>query len=193
MGNYLDYDLYLGRNQNKKEWNYQSAILRKIYDDCNDEDVELTKEDIKSISRLIARIEAKFPMFQVQPCVDWFKWDGSKHPLSNAPDPKRRLIPSKSESKLVNKIKLAIRKGLIKPKKSKEEEEEEESVYPLWGDDSNSTEKNDHLSYIPTPKPKLPGHEESFNPSLEYIPTQEEINSYQLMYKEDRPKFIPKR
>lgn len=37
------------------------------------------------------------------------------------------------------------------------------------------------------------GHEESYNPSLEYIPTQEEINSYQLMYEEDRPKFIPKR
>ncbi|KAH0996995.1 hypothetical protein GBA52_020859 [Prunus armeniaca] len=37
------------------------------------------------------------------------------------------------------------------------------------------------------------GHGESFNPSLEYIPTQEEINSYQLMYEEDHPKFIPKR
>ncbi|KAL3598055.1 hypothetical protein D5086_005973 [Populus alba] len=32
-----------------------------------------------------------------------------------------------------------------------------------------------------------------YNPSLEYIPTQEEINSYQLMDEEDRPKFIPKR
>lgn len=39
----------------------------------------------------------------------------------------------------------------------------------------------------------LSGHEESYNPSLEYIPTQEEINSYQLMYDEDRPKFIPRR
>jgi ribosome biogenesis protein ERB1 len=39
----------------------------------------------------------------------------------------------------------------------------------------------------------LLGHEESYNPSLEYIPTQEEINSYQLMDEEDRPKFIPKR
>lgn len=39
----------------------------------------------------------------------------------------------------------------------------------------------------------LLGHEESYNPSLEYIPTQEEINSYQLMFEEDRPKFIPKR
>lgn len=37
------------------------------------------------------------------------------------------------------------------------------------------------------------GHEESYNPSIEYIPTQEEITSYQLMYEEDRPKFIPRR
>ncbi|VVA34876.1 PREDICTED: ribosome biogenesis [Prunus dulcis] len=162
-------------------------------DSSEDEDVELTKEDIKSISRLLEGKAHHGDFDPYAPYVDWFKWDGSKHPLSNAPDPKRRLIPSKSESKLVNKIKLAIRKGLIKPKKSKEVEEEEESVYPLWGDDSNSTEKNDHLSYIPAPKPKLPGHEESFNPSIEYIPTQEEINSYQLTYEEDRPKFIPKR
>ncbi|GMN26866.1 hypothetical protein TIFTF001_001457 [Ficus carica] len=36
-------------------------------------------------------------------------------------------------------------------------------------------------------------HEELYNPSLEYIPTQGEITSYQLMYEEDRPKFLPKR
>jgi hypothetical protein len=40
---------------------------------------------------------------------------------------------------------------------------------------------------------EISGHEESYNPSVEYIPTQEEIDSYQLMYEEDRPKFIPKR
>lgn len=111
--------------------------------------------------------------------------------------------------------------GLIKFDKPKEEKR----FYPLWGDDSSSTEKANHLAYIPAPKPKLPGiifqppfwilnvtlhnfcegishqfysisfkgHEESYNPSLEYIPTQEEINSYQLMYDEDRPKFIPRR
>ncbi|BBH05058.1 Transducin/WD40 repeat-like superfamily protein [Prunus dulcis] len=184
--------------------------------------IKLTKEDIKSISRLLKGKAPHGDFDPYAPYVDWFKWDGSKHPLSNAPDPKRRLIPTKSESKLfyflfnaaselnkctrVNKIKLAIRKGLIKPKKSKEVEEEEESVYPLWGDDSNSTEKNDHLSYIPAPKPKLPGND--FHPYSEdceksdvvqflylarkYIPTQEEINSYQLTYEEDRPKFIPK-
>lgn len=37
------------------------------------------------------------------------------------------------------------------------------------------------------------GHEESYNPPIEYIPTAEEIKSYDAMYEEDRPKFIPKR
>lgn len=36
------------------------------------------------------------------------------------------------------------------------------------------------------------GHDESYNPSLEYIPTEDEIKSYELMFEEDRPKFIPK-
>lgn len=37
------------------------------------------------------------------------------------------------------------------------------------------------------------GHEESYNPSLEYIPTQEEIDAEEInAYEEDLPKFIPK-
>lgn len=40
-------------------------------------------------------------MYVLQPYVDWFAWDGAKHPLSNAPEPKRRFIPSKWESKKV--------------------------------------------------------------------------------------------
>ncbi|XP_062030328.1 ribosome biogenesis protein BOP1 homolog isoform X2 [Rosa rugosa] len=177
---------FLASADDSKNW-------RKFLDEYNDEEVEVTKEDMKTINRLL---EGKAPHGDFDPYapyVDWFKWDDSKHPLSNAPEPKRRFIPSKSESKLVKRLVLAIRKGLIKPRKD-EEEEEEESVYPLWGDDSNSTEKDgSHLSYIPAPKPKLPGYEESFNPPPEFIPTQEEIDAYQLMYEEDRPKFIPKR
>lgn len=47
----------------------------------------------------------------------------------------------------------AIRKGLIKFDKPKEEPR----FYLLWGDDSSSAEKTGHLSYIPPPKPNLPG------------------------------------
>lgn len=106
--------------------------------------------------------------------------------MSNAPEPKRRFIPSKWEAKKVNipsftsvemiqdrqitklvfahhsyaamtlqvvKYVRAIREGLIRFDKPKEED----GPYLLWGDDSGSTEKTNHLAYIPAPKQKLPG------------------------------------
>ncbi|XP_057495260.1 ribosome biogenesis protein BOP1 homolog isoform X2 [Actinidia eriantha] len=176
-------DSFLASADDSKNW-------RKIYDEYNDEEVELTKHETKLIRRLL---KGKAPHATFDPhasYVDWFTWEDSKHPLSNAPEPKRRFIPSKWESKKVVEYVRAIRKGLIKFDKPKEEPR----FYHLWGDDSSSKEKTGQgLAYIPAPKPKLPGHEESYNPSLEYIPTQEEINSYQLMFEEDRPKYIPKR
>lgn len=47
------------------------------------------------------------------------------------------------------------------------------------------------LTYIPPAKPKLPGHEESYNPPKEYVPTEEEKAGYELLPEEDRPKYIP--
>ncbi|XP_021301112.1 ribosome biogenesis protein BOP1 homolog [Herrania umbratica] len=175
-------DSFLASADDSKNW-------RKIYDEYNDEEVELTKEETKLIRRLLKGKAPHAEFDPYAPYVDWFKWDDAKHPLSNAPEPKRRFIPSKWESKKVVEYVRAIRKGLIKFDKPKEEPR----LYLLWGDDSSSADRTKHLAYIPPPKPKLPGHEESYNPSLEYLPTQEEINTYQLMYEEDRPKFIPKR
>ncbi|XP_020690513.1 ribosome biogenesis protein BOP1 homolog [Dendrobium catenatum] len=167
-----------------------SKNWRKIYDEYNDEEVELTKKEMKLIKRLLQGSTPHTEVDPYAPYVDWFDWEDKGHPLSNAPEPKRRFIPSKWEHKKVVKYIRAIRKGWIKFEKP----EEEPRHYLLWGDDSTSAEsKRQGLKYIPAPKPKLAGHEESYNPSLEYIPTQEEINSYQLMYEEDRPKFIPKR
>ncbi|CAN4108156.1 unnamed protein product [Withania somnifera] len=149
-------DLFLASVDDSKNW-------RKIYDEYNDEKVELTKEEVKMIKRLLKGKAPHADFDPYAPYVDWFSWDDSKHPLSSAP-------------------------GLIK---FDEKPKEEPSAYLLWGDDSSAIDRQG-LAYIPAPKPKLPGHEESYNPSLEYIPTQEEINFYQLMYEEDRPKFIPK-
>ncbi|KAJ0987543.1 hypothetical protein J5N97_005899 [Dioscorea zingiberensis] len=176
-------DSFLAGVDDSKSW-------RKIYDKYNDEEVELTKEEIGIIRRIL---KGKTPHAEVDPYadyVDWFVWEDKGHPLSNAPEPKRRFIPSKWEHKKVLQYVRAIRKGWIKFDKP----EEEPPFRLLWDDDSNLAENKRHgLSYIPAPKPKLPGHEESYNPSVEYIPSQEEINSYQLMYEEDRPKFIPRR
>ncbi|KAJ4766660.1 hypothetical protein LUZ62_077035 [Rhynchospora pubera] len=164
---------------------------RKIYDEYNDEEIELTKDEIKIIQRVIS---GRTPHAEVNPYedyVDWFEYEDKGHPLSNAPEPKRRFIPSKWEQKRVANLVRKIRAGLIKV--SDQHKEEEHNVYSLWTDDTDSVENKKHGGYVPAPKPKLPGHEEAYNPPVEYIPTAEEINSYELMYEEDRPKFIPRR
>ncbi|KAK4776095.1 hypothetical protein SAY87_024056 [Trapa incisa] len=176
-------DAFLASADDSKNW-------RKIYDEYNDEEVELTKHEARLLKRLLKGKAPHVDFDPYAPYVDWFKWDDAIHPLSNAPEPKRRFTPSKWEAKKVAKLVRAIREGRIKFDKPKEESQ----VYDLWaGESSSPTKKSGHLAYIPAPKPKLPGLEESYNPPPEYIPTQEEINSYQLMNEEDCPKFIPRR
>eukprot|EP00249_Psilotum_nudum_P016440 c25825_g1_i1 orf=239-2530(+) len=175
-------DSFLARSDDAKDW-------WKVYDEYNDEEVELTKEEVGLIMRLR---QGKIPHAEVnpfEPYVDWFDWEDKGHPLSSAPVPKRRFVPSKWEAKKVVKLVRAIRKGWIKLGKPKEKPK----YYLMWGDDLKTAGKTANgLAYIPAPKPNLPRHEESYHPPVEYIPTQEEINSYAMMYEEDRPKFIPK-
>ncbi|KAL2473800.1 Transducin/WD40 repeat-like superfamily protein [Forsythia ovata] len=174
-------DSFLASADDSKSW-------RKIYDEYNDEEVELTKEDTKLIRRLLEGKAPHADFDPYEPYVDFFAWDDSKHPLSNAPEPKRRFIPSKWESKKVLELVRAFRKGRIK---FDDKPKEESNLYDVWADDSSLTERQG-LTHIPAPKFKLPGHEESFNPSGEYILSQEEINAHQLLPEEDRPKLIPK-
>ncbi|KAL2473761.1 Transducin/WD40 repeat-like superfamily protein [Forsythia ovata] len=173
-------DSFLASADDSKSW--------RIYDEYNDEEVELTKEDTKLIRRLLEGKAPHADFDPYEPYVDFFAWDDSKHPLSNAPEPKRRFIPSKWESKKVLELVRAFRKGRIK---FDDKPKEESNLYDVWADDSSLTERQG-LTHIPAPKFKLPGHEESFNPSGEYILSQEEINAHQLLPEEDRPKLIPK-
>src|SRR5690242_18638196 len=82
----------------------------------------------------------------------------------------------------------------------KEAEEKEEQAYLLWGDDGQAVESGPTFSRaklppsVAAPKLALPGHAESYNPSEEYLPTQEEIDKWNEMDPEDRPlNFIPKK
>lgn len=65
----------------------------------------------------------------------------------------------------------AIRNGWLK---QKEKVPEEPPAYLLWADDNqaDTSKTATGLSYIPAPKPKLPGHAESYNPPKEYLPTE---------------------
>ncbi|PRW59011.1 ribosome biogenesis BOP1-like protein [Chlorella sorokiniana] len=162
--------------------------MRTVYDEYNDEEIELSKEEMRMIQRIR---QGQFPHVEVNPFepeVDWFTRDVEVMPLSAAPEPKRRFIPSKWEEKKVVKLVRALRKGWIK----REQEPEKPAAYLLWEDDGRTADKTaTGLTYIPAPKLKLPGHEESYNPPAEYLPTEEEKNAAQLLDEEERPQFVP--
>lgn len=156
-----------------------------------------------------------------QPELDWFTNQTEIHPLSSAPEPKRRFIPSKWEEKKcvppcvpqscvpactasvcigasasfqhlsnvcncyrIVRLVRALRKGWIKAEDLKKQaplsaeqdlEEgpaEEPPLYLMWADDGQVADKvANGLTYLPPPRMQLPGHEESYNPPAEYLPT----------------------
>jgi ribosome biogenesis protein ERB1 len=70
----------------------------------------------------------------------------------------------------------AIRRGWIKPREERDAEAKPPPVYLLWDNDGDAdySRTGAGLSYIPAPKPELPGHEESYNPPAEYLPAADE-------------------
>ncbi|GAX73046.1 hypothetical protein CEUSTIGMA_g499.t1 [Chlamydomonas eustigma] len=176
-------DRLLDKNDSRK-------ALRTIYDEYNDEEITLSKEELSMVMRIR---KGQFPSVQINPFEeynDYFTRERMIMPINDAPVPKRRFIPSKHEEKKIVKLVRAIRNGWLK---SKEKKPEEPPAYLLWADDNlaDTNKTANGLSYIPAAKPKLPGHAESYNPPKEYLPTEEEQASWQLMDPEDRPKFVP--
>jgi len=173
----------LARSDSAKEY-------RTIYDEYNDEEIVLSKEEMRMIQRLRAGKFAHVEVNPFEPENDWFTRDPEIMPLNGAPEPKRRFIPSKWEEKRVVKLVRAMRKGWIK----RTEPEEAPSSYLMWEDDGKIAEKTANgLTYIPAPKFKLPGHEESYNPPKEYLPSEEEKNAaiLEAEQNDERPPLQP--
>ncbi len=123
--------------------------------------------------------------------IEYFTSITEQMPLSAAPEPKRRFLPSKHEAKRVMKIVRAIREGRIEPYKPQEEEkeEDEEIHYDIWQDEQP---RPDHVMNIPAPKATLPGYDMSYNPPPEYLPTEKEKAAYENTDPEDRDKeYLP--
>ncbi|ODA76539.1 hypothetical protein RJ55_07809 [Drechmeria coniospora] len=109
-------------------------------------------------------------------------------PLSAAPEPKRRFVPSKHEAKRVAKLVRAIKDGRILPyippeEREKETEKEDETNYDLW---ANEEPQEAHVMNIPAPKLAPPGYDLSYNPPAEYLPTAEERLAWENADPEER-------
>ncbi|KAL5467099.1 hypothetical protein EMCRGX_G031281 [Ephydatia muelleri] len=162
---------------------------RTVQDSFTGDQAVLTDEQLDLIEK-IQSSQYPVPGFDpYEPYVDFFTHEKMIHPLSNAPEPKSRFIPSKWEAKRISKLVHAIKMGWIKPiqKPSKPK------FFMLWSDTDKDPGQR-HNMHIPAPKMKLPGHEESYNPPPEYLPTETEIKAWGEMDPEDRPRnFLPKK
>ncbi|KAF2222947.1 ribosome biogenesis protein erb1 [Elsinoe ampelina] len=164
-----------------------------LTDPATGKPLALSTEELDLLKRL-TRNEAPGEGYDPYPdMVEWFTSHEEIMPLSAAPEPKRRFIPSKHEQKRVMKMVRAIREGRIKPYKEPEERDEEKEAdyktYDIWADEQP---RPDHIMNIPAPKLPPPGYEESYHPPPEYLPDQQERKAWEDADEEDRDKeYLP--
>ena len=176
-------EAHLAKQDSSRSW-------RTLYDPVNDETYTLNAEEVALIQRLrngeLPRGEGDYDPYA--PATDWADFDGLLgtngviHPISSGPEPKRRFIPSSWEAKRVVKFIRALRRGWIKPAAERAaaaaaKAAAADAPYLLWDDalQPGGIKTAAGLARIAPPQEKLPGHEESYNPPLEYVPTEEEV------------------
>lgn len=155
---------------------------RTVKDKNTGASVVLDEDEVEMIQRLQSGEYADLGYDPYEPTVEWFTSVKSIHPVVDTPEPKRRFVPSRWEHKRVMKFVRAIRAGLIKvhPRDklgTAKQEPEHRDFYLLWGEDNNAKTNQAPNSvtdalHISAPRMRLPGHEESYNPPPEYLPTR---------------------
>ncbi|PVU95024.1 hypothetical protein BB559_002848 [Furculomyces boomerangus] len=171
------------------------ASLIKIRDELNQQDIRLTNEELDIIRKVQ---QGEFPDAQFDPYEDTVEWFTSKTmetPLTAAPEPKKRFVPSKWEHKMVMRIVRSIRNGNIykKAEPKSREEESKTRFYDIWSTEPNEKLRNEAAKRIPPPKMKLPDHTESYHPPPEYLFTEEEIKQWEDTPRDDRKlNYIPR-
>ncbi|CAF3439066.1 Ribosome biogenesis protein erb1 [Fusarium graminearum] len=156
--------------------------------------LDLTQDQLELLKRLQMNEVPNEGYDPYPDMVPYFTNIEEKMPLSAAPEPKRRFVPSKHEAKRVAKLVRAIKEGRILPYKppeerQREDEEKEESYYDVW---ANEEPQDPHVMNIPAPKLAPPGYDLSYNPPPEYLPTEEEKEAWKNQDPEEREKeYLP--
>jgi len=162
-----------------------------LTDPATGKPLELSQQELEVLKR-IQMNEVPEEGYDPYPAtIEYFTSKTETMPLSAAPEPKRRFVPSKHEAKRVMKIVRAIREGRILPYKPPPEEEGDDlevKHYDIW---ANEAPRPDHPMNIPAPKLPPPGYEESYHPPPEYLPDKNEKKAWDEADEEDREDFLP--
>lgn len=168
-----------------------------LTDPATGKPLQLSKEELETLKK-ITRNET--PGDGYDPYPDYVEWFTGKHreeimPLSAAPEPKRRFIPSMHEHKRVMQMVKAIKDGRIQPFREQTDEERERegeedfATFDIW---SNEAPRADHPMNVPAPKLPPPGYAESYHPPPEYLPDKQERQAWEEADPEDRDRdFLP--
>lgn len=159
-----------------------------LTDPATGKPLELSQQELEVLKR-IQMNEIPEEGYDPYPAtIEYFTSKTESMPLSAAPEPKRRFVPSKHEAKRVAKIVRAIREGRIlpyKPPPDGEEDDVEVKRYDIW---ANEAPRPDHPMNIPAPKLPPPGYGASYHPPPEYLPDKEEKKAWEEADEEDRDK-----
>ncbi|KAH7114455.1 ribosome biogenesis protein ERB1 [Dendryphion nanum] len=155
--------------------------------------INLSPEEL-DVLRRVTRNEIHEDGYDPYPeMVHYFSGKEEIMPLSSAPEPKRRFVPSKHEAKRVMKIVKAIREGRIQPYKAPSEEEEDDTQawsYDIWADE---VPRPEHSMHIAAPKLPPPGYDQSYHPPPEYLPDKAEKAAWEAADEEDREReYLPR-
>ncbi|KAH9844622.1 Ribosome biogenesis protein ERB1 [Teratosphaeria destructans] len=168
-----------------------------LTDPATGKPLQLSKEELEVLKKL-TRNEA--PGEGYDPYPEYVAWFTGEHrteimPLSAAPEPKRRFVPSSHEHKRVMKMVKAIKEGRIKPYRERTEADEEReaeedyATYDVW---AHEEPRGEYSTHIPAPKLPPPGYEESYHPPPEYLPDKDERKAWEEQDEEDRDRdFLP--
>lgn len=134
--------------------------------------LKLTPDELELIRKIQHNENTDAAINPYEPTIEWFTLEQEVMPLSAAPEPKRRFVPSKHEAKKIMKLVRAIREGkIVPPSAAKEHADEELHNYDLWTNDDTTA---DHIMNLRAPKVAPPTNDESYNPPEEYLMTEEE-------------------
>lgn len=169
-----------------------------LTDPATGKPLQLTSEELEVLKK-ITRNEAPGEGYDPYPdMIEYFTGKGMEEvmPLSSAPEPKRRFVPSMHEHKRVMKMVKAIKEGRIKPyrepsdeDREREELEQEFASYDIW---SSETPRPANSMHIAAPKMPPPGYDESYHPPPEYLPDKQEKEAFEQQDEEDRERdYLP--
>jgi ribosome biogenesis protein ERB1 len=163
-----------------------------LTDPATGKPLHLSQEELEVLKK-ITRNEIPEEGYDPYPeMIEYFSGKLEIMPLSAAPEPKRRFVPSKHEAKRVMKIVKAIREGRIKPWTPPVEQEEQDTdviSYDIWADE---VPRPDHIMNVPAPKLPPPGYEDSYHPPPEYLPDKDEKATWDETDPEEREKeYLP--